>query len=81
MHKRISIFRGRIEETGTKHNSDLVFSTGDNLKHILDSIKPYAEDCTIFLHGCEKMNHFRSLLLDNFPKAIIRHVGVDIETL
>ncbi len=81
MHKRISIFRTKVEDTSAKLNSDMVFTTGDNLKHVLDSIRPHAEDCTIFLHGCEKMNHFRSLLVDNFPKAIIRHVGVDINTI
>ncbi len=81
MHKRISIFRSKVEETTAKQNSDMVFTTGENLKHVIDSIKPYAEDCTIFLHGCESMHHFRSLLKDNFPKAVIRHVGVDLETI
>jgi hypothetical protein len=81
MHKRISIFRSKIEDTDLNRDSDMSFSTGENLKHIIDSIKPYADDCTIFLHGCEKMVHFRALLLDNFPKAIIRHCGVDLETL
>ena len=81
MHKRISIFRTKPENDASHYNSDMVFTTGENLKHILDSIKPYAENCTIYLHECENMIHFRAMLKDNFPKAIIRHCGVDLKTL
>ena len=49
MHKRISIFRSKIEDTDLNRDSDMSFSTGENLKHIIDSIKPYADDCTIYM--------------------------------
>lgn len=80
MHKRISIFRSKIDHSATL-NSDHVFTTGDQLKDIIDTIKPHKDNCTIFLHGCENMVHFRGILRDNFPKAVIRHCGVDLDTI
>ncbi len=78
MHKRIAIYRGKIEQSSLY---DMAFSTGDNLKFILDTIKPYADNCTIFLHGCEKMVHFRATLSHKFPNAVIRHTQVELNTL
>lgn len=80
MSKKISIFRNKVNEEQVI-NSDLVFTTGDKLSDILNAIRPYADNCTIYLHGCEKMYHFRATLADNFPNAIIRHKNVDLETL
>lgn len=74
MHKRIIIFRGKPVDSDTSNNYDMVFSTGDILQNIIQAIKPHADDCTIYLQGCESMVHFRAILSDNFPKAIVQHI-------